>query len=115
MDASSTVLEKIESQLQGSASVSDFWNLVAVDYPLEYDYLVSFVRLFKDPRVTHGIIDSKYAKFQIESANFAEGLKLITMTFEDYPEDQYSRYVLKMTDLGRKVFLDSKAPTEYLK
>jgi len=93
----------------------DFWSLLAKHFPAEYDYVVSLVRAFRVKGWESIRIDSKEQEFQANAV--ALGMKLGLLEFEGERGsdlEQYTAYVYRMSDLGRRILLDPSSPSTYL-
>jgi hypothetical protein len=79
-----------------------------------YNFLVSLVRAFRDGNADFIRIDDKRAQFQIEAAEYgrSEGLLSFQETGDD--ESQYTAWIYRLTEDGKKIILDADAPNKYV-
>lgn len=79
-----------------------------------YNYLVSLVRAFRDGKADFIFIDSRRQEFQIKSAEYGLSEGLLSFEEQGSDEAQYTVWIYRLTDEGKKLILDPKSPNQYV-
>lgn len=79
-----------------------------------YNYLVSLVRAFRDGKADFILIDSRRQEFQIKSAEYGLSEGLLSFEEQGSDEEQYTAWIYRLTDEGKKLILDPKSPNQYV-
>jgi len=79
-----------------------------------YNYLVSLVRAFRDGKADFILIDSRRQEFQIKAAEYGLSEGLLSFEEQGSDESQYTAWIYRLTDEGKKLILDPKSPNQYV-
>lgn len=79
-----------------------------------YNFLVSLVRAFRDGKADFIRIDDRRMQHQIESAEYGRGAGLLSFQEIGDDESQYTAWIYRLTEDGKKIILDTEAPNKYI-
>jgi hypothetical protein len=96
----------------GAEGFAKNWDRLERELPVYHDYMVSFVRAFRDGKADFIEIYSRNQSFQLLATALAEELKFVTSELKEL-DSQSSVLIVRPTALGWQFFQHSKSHNFY--